>query len=133
MIGRLYFFLGSSAAVVDNNHAEAIKWYAKSRKFLTAKPPTLAAAELGRHGERFVSMGASYFEAGQHELGLRLTQDGLETMRESAEVGLTDPKALALPYSNLAAMFKLIGKSEEAREYSEIASRISDVRDTKQR
>jgi hypothetical protein len=46
-------------------------------------------------------------------------------MKESAEVGLTDPRSLALPYNNLAAMYKLVGKSEEAREYAEIAASIA--------
>lgn len=131
MVGRLYFFLGSSAAVVDNDHNEAVKWYTKARKFLSEDPPAFAASEIGRHGERFVSMGASYFEAGQHDLGLRLTRDGLEAMKEAAENGFIDAKSLALPYSNLAAMYKLVGKSEEARQYSEFASRLSAGQTTK--
>ena len=97
LIGRLYFFVGSSIAVAEQDHAAAVKYYVQSRKYLSASPPTSAALDLGRHGERFVSMGASYFESGDRELGVRLTREGLEIMQEAATAALTKESALALP------------------------------------
>ncbi len=133
LIGRMYFFVGSSSAVAQQDHAAAVKSYAQARKYLSPSPPTSAAMDLGRHGERFVSMGASYFESGERELGVRLTREGLETMKEATDAGIIKETALALPYSNLAAMYKLLGKESESRELSEMASRISSAQGVPQR
>ena len=128
LIGRLYFFVGSSVAVADRNHAEAVKSYEHARKYLSTSPPKCFALDLGRQGERFVSMGASYFESGNRELGMRLTREGLETMREAADAGIIKQESLVLPYTNLAAMYKVQGKSDESRELVEMASRIETTR-----
>jgi hypothetical protein len=93
----------------------------------------LAALDLGRHGERYVSMGASYFEAGDRELGIRLTREGLEMMREATAAAIIQETDLALPYSNLAAMYKVLGNSEESREFLEMASRVGSTPGAPQR
>lgn len=125
MIGRLYFFVGSDLAVSEKNHQAAIGSYIKARRYLGAKPPQFAAQELGRHGERWVSMGASYFEIGEQEFGVKLTRDGLDRMKEAVQAGLLERDRLALPYNNLAAMVKLQGRSQEASELAEMATRAS--------
>jgi tetratricopeptide (TPR) repeat protein len=133
LIGRLYFFVGSSIAVSNRDHGEATKFYEHARSYFSLSPPQSFALDLGRHGERFVSMGASYFESGNRELGMRLTREGLETMREAAESGLIKEESLALPYTNLAAMYKVLGKSEESQELVEMASRIHRSSDSNRR
>lgn len=125
LLGRLYFFAGSAVAVSAKNHEEAVRYYSKARRFLVADPPTFAALDLARQGERFVSMGASYFESGEQELGLKLTRDGLETMKEASDAGLIDEATLALPYNNLAAMYRVQGKSDEAKALAETAAKLT--------
>lgn len=125
LVGRLYFFIGSCQAVIHRNHGEAIVWYDKAQKYLNDTLHPSAAVDLGRHGERFVSMGASYWEAGNRDKGLDLTRRGLEMMRQATRRGLLGEDQLALPYGNLAAMYELLGKPEEARGYAETATRLT--------
>lgn len=130
LAGRLYFFVGSSHAVIHRNHVEAVRWYEKARGFLADPLPLSAAGDLGRHGERLVSMGASYWETGEQQEALELTRRGLEMMKQAAKQGLIGEDKLALPYGNLAAMYQSVGKSEEAKTFAEIASRLSTATPT---
>jgi hypothetical protein len=124
LAGRLYFFVGSSHAVIHRNHVEAVKWYDRARTYLVDPLPMFASADIGRHGERLVSMGASYWETGDQNEGLDLTRRGLELMKQAAMQGLIAEDKLALPYGNLAAMYKTLGKTEEAKSFAEIATRL---------
>ena len=67
-----------------------------------------------RHGEAFVGMGVSYWEAGQREKAVALTQKGVGWMEQAAKQGTLDRSALAVPYSNLAAMHRKLGADNQA-------------------
>jgi tetratricopeptide (TPR) repeat protein len=124
LLGRLYFFVGSSHAVIHHNHVEAARWYKKALAQFEDPLPSSVAGEIGRHGERLVSMGASYWETGDHAEGLELTQRGLELMKQAIKQKLLSEEKLALPYGNLAAMYSTLGKSDEAKSFAELAARL---------
>jgi tetratricopeptide (TPR) repeat protein len=123
-VGRLYFFVGSSHAVIHHNHVEAARWYKKAMTYFDDPLPASVAGEIGRHGERLVSIGASYWETGEHAEGLELTRRGLELMKQASKQKLLSEDKLALPYGNLAAMYQTLGKSDEAKSFAELASRL---------
>ncbi|MGE0756245.1 MAG: tetratricopeptide repeat protein [Pirellulaceae bacterium] len=127
-IGQLYFFVGSCHAVLNRKHEDAVRWYERARPYLTDSLPPSAGHELGRHGERFVSMGASYWEIEHRDEALQLTRRGLEMMQLAVKQGFIDEDQLSLPFGNLAAMYKLSGRAEDARSFSEMAARLSGGR-----
>ena len=81
---------------------------------------------MGRHGESFVSMGVSYWEIGQHEKAVSLTQKGITWMEEAVKQGLLARSSLVVPYNNLSAMHRKLGSNEKANHFQELASRIKD-------
>jgi hypothetical protein len=123
-MGRLFFYLGSACAVHDDNHREAVRWYERALPLLVRTAPTGAGRPRGEHGERLVSMGVSYWGAGSRNEAMRLTKEGLDSMLEAHSAGQLDRKSLAVPYSNLAAMYKLVGKLDESRKMSVLATKM---------
>lgn len=124
LLGRLYFRLGAIHAIRDQNHRAAITWFEKAVPLLSRELPKDAAPDLGRHGETFVSMGVSYWESGQRERAIELTERGVTLMEQSVKQGLLNESALAIPYGNLAAMHRQMGAKDDAARFQGMASRI---------
>ena len=124
LLGRLYFRLGAIHAIRDKNHRAAITWFEKAIPLLEKPIPREALADLGRHGETFVSMGVSYWESGQRERAVELTQQGVKLMEQAVKDGSLAERALAVPYSNLASMHRQLGAKADAARYQEMSARI---------
>jgi hypothetical protein len=105
-----------------------VAWFDKAVPLLEKPIPPEAAADLGRHGETFVSMGVSYWETGNREKAVALTHEGIKLMEEAVNLGTLNPSALAIPYSNLAATQRQLGANEEAAKYSEMAARLKNTK-----
>jgi tetratricopeptide (TPR) repeat protein len=124
LLGRLYFRLGAIHALRDQNHRAAITWFDKAVPLLQKPLPREALADQGRHGETYVSMGVSYWESGQREKAVELTQHGVTLMEQAVKQGLLNDSALAIPYGNLAAMHRQLGASEQAKRFEELEARL---------
>jgi tetratricopeptide (TPR) repeat protein len=124
LLGRLYFRLGAVHAIRDQDHAAAVAWFDKAVPLLDKPLPKEAARDLGRHGESFVSMGVSYWESGNQDKAVELTQRGVELIEQAVKQGLTGAAALAVPYDNLAAMNRQLGRDQEADQFQEMAAKI---------
>ena len=90
--------------------------------------PTAALANLGRHGESFVSMGVSYWDTGNHDEALRLTAEGIKLMQQAVKDGTLEEEALHVPYTNLATMHRFLGDDEQADAFGELAAKTTDVK-----
>lgn len=123
LIGRLYFRMGSIQAMRNSNHRVAISWYDKARPLLRKPVPGQFFGELGRHGQTFVSMSVSYWETGQRETAVDLTQFGIALMEEAVKQGSLDGSALSVPYGNLATMHRELGAEGEAEHYQALAEK----------
>ena len=86
-------------------------------------PEELAAADLGRYGETFVSMGVSYWEAGQRQKAVALSEKGIKWMERAVRQGTLDQSALSVPYNNLAVMHRKLGETDKADRFQEMAAR----------
>jgi tetratricopeptide (TPR) repeat protein len=128
LLGRLYFRMGAIHAIRDQDHAAAIAWFKRAVPLLDKPVPPEAQADLGRFGETFVSMGVSFWETGNRGQAIELTKKGISLMEEAAAQGTLDRSALAIPYSNLAAMHRQVGANEEAAKYSEMAGKIKNTK-----
>jgi len=127
LLGRVYFRLGALHAVGREDHRTAVSWYDKAVPLLSLPIPEEGFSELARHGETFVSMGVSYWEVGQREKALDLTQRGLALMEQAVRSGMADRSILAVPYSNLAVMHQTLGRNAEARRFAEMAAQTKST------
>lgn len=125
LVGRLYFRLGAIHAVGSQDHPNARQWFEKAIPVLEASAPHVSPFELGRLGETFVSMGVSYWETGQHQRAVALTEQGVGLMERAARDGQLQQSALEIPYGNLASMHRQLGQEDEAGKYLQKASRTS--------
>ena len=123
LLGRLYFRLGAIHAIRDDNHRAAITWFDKAVPLLNRPIPKEARADLGRHGETFVSMGVSYWKAGQRNTAVQLTEIGIELMEQAVEQGLLAKSALVISYDNLSSMHRQHGEDDKADRLEAMADR----------
>ena len=124
-VGRLYFHIGSLHAVQRNDHREAIAWYKKAEPLLAEEMPIAIMADLGTHGEMFVSMGVSYWETGSKQLAIELTERGTDVLQKAVVDGELGVSALSIPYGNLASMHKQAGNLAESEAFAELASSVT--------
>jgi tetratricopeptide (TPR) repeat protein len=127
LLGRLYFRIGAIHVTRDHDHPdhrEAVVWFDKAIPWLDRPLPEEAAADVGRHGETLVSMGVSYWEVGQREKAVGLTQKGIAMMEHGVRQGSLDRSSLAVPYHNLAAMHRQLGSGDLADHFQEMATRL---------
>ena len=123
LFGRLYFRLGAIHAIRDENHRAAITWFEKAVPLLKKPLPENVFVHLGRHGETFVSMGVSYWESGQRDKAVELTQFGIEMMEQAVRQGTLDESSMTIPYSNLSSMHRQLGSHDRADHFDAMAKR----------
>ena len=126
LLGRVYFRLGTIQALGNHDHRAAVAWFDKALPLLERPSANELTADLGRHGETFVSMGVSYWEAGQREKAVALTEKGIKWMEQAVKQSTFDRALLAVPYNNLAAMHRKLGSGDLANRYQEMATRAKD-------
>lgn len=127
MLGRLYFRLGAIHAVSKNDHQAAINWFDKAVPILKQPMMLKTDADLGRHGETLVSMGVSYWKVGNQKQGIDLTMRGVAMMEKAAANGSLAKTALAVPYSNLSAMYGQTGDDDTAGQYAKKVTELSEI------
>lgn len=118
LVGRLYFYVGSIYAINYKDHSEAVRWFERA---IPNFEGGLAKADLfdtGIHGERYVSMGVSYWEAELADEALKLTKRGRDLMERAIKAGLLNKQSLIVPYTNLAEMLRAGGQVDEAEAFS---------------
>jgi len=123
LLGRLYFRLGAIHAVGQHDHSAAVSWFEKAIPVFEDSISHLPQPEFGRLGETFVSMGVSFWESGQQERAVGLTQRGVELMERAVKARTLDRSALEIPYGNLATMAREMGKNDQAKKYLEEAKK----------
>lgn len=124
LLARLYFRLGAIHAIGNKNHRAAIEWFDRAKPIFEQLLPKINPEELGRLGETLVSMGVSYWATGQREEAVRLTERGLRQIERGVKIGIVDPTAFAIPYSNLAKMHEELGNVTNAKHYARLASSL---------
>ena len=126
LLGRLYFRLGAIHSLGNRDHKAAVVWFDKALPLLDGKSAEEVADNLGRHGESLVSMGVSYWQIGQREKAVELTEKGIRWMEQAVRQGSLDRSTLSVPYENLAAMHRKLGNDEKAERLQQLAGRIKE-------
>ncbi len=125
LVGRLYFHIGSMYAVQRSDHEEAIAWYRKAEPLLSGGIPLGVLANVGTHGEMFVSMGVSYWQEGNMKRAISLTEQGTDILQRAVVQGILQPESLSIPYGNLATMHKKSGNRADAEAFAELAGSLT--------
>ncbi|MHB8898450.1 MAG: tetratricopeptide repeat protein [Thermoguttaceae bacterium] len=122
LLARLYFRLGTIYAVNKADHKDAVVWFDKAVPLFQQATDTVAPHEVARLGETLVSMGVSYWEVGNRDRGLELTETGVKLIEAAVEGQFVQNSVLEVPYSNLATMHRQLGQTDKAEEYFRMAS-----------
>ncbi|HEX6961558.1 MAG TPA: hypothetical protein VF175_06805, partial [Lacipirellula sp.] len=111
-LGRLYFQIGAVHAVHKQDHQMACQWYDRACEYLLEPVPFTRIANPGQHCDALVSMGVSYWEAGQRDRAYELTETGVLLVDRGVSEGLLAAEAATVPRGNLNAMARALGKVE---------------------
>ena len=130
--GCTNFLIGSMYAAFEEDHAKACGYYDSALKQLRGAVPVIRGHEMGIHGERFVSMGVSYWEHERRDDAVSLTKEGAALMERAVSKKLITRSALVVPYGNLAEMNKTLGKDSESEDYARKAE-AAGTKPTKRR
>ncbi|MCI0332687.1 MAG: hypothetical protein L0228_05650 [Planctomycetes bacterium] len=125
LIGQLYFQMGAVHAVHQLDHVKAAQWYDKAEPLLNGPRPESELYAPRREGEMLVSMGVTYWQLGEQNRALTLTQNGIHLVESAVEAGILARTTLGVPYSNLATMYQKVGESSNAAKYSELARSVT--------
>jgi tetratricopeptide (TPR) repeat protein len=121
LVGQLYFQIGAVYAVLKQDHKSAAQWYDKAVPLLTAPQPVSDLLTPQLEGEELVSMGVTYWQIGEKDRALDLTLNGATMTQQSVDRGVLPKTSLAVPYGNLATMYKQLGQVGDAAKYAELA------------
>ncbi len=121
LVGELYFQIGAVHAIHKGDHQTAAKWYNKSVPLLTSERPASELYSPRHEGEELVSMGVTYWQVGQKDQSLQLTEAGAALVEITVEDGIVSKSALVVPYGNLAAIYEQLGKTVDAAKYAQLA------------
>jgi hypothetical protein len=72
-----------------------------------------------------VSIGVSYWQIGEKERALALTQKGVNLVEEAVNAGVLSRTTLSVPYGNLATMYEKVGETTSAAKYANLAKSAS--------
>ena len=123
---RMYFLLGSIQAVQLEDHQAAVQLFDKALAEVSRPEPDKDLAMCVRRGQWLVSMGVSYWHADRKDEALKLTNLGVRLIEAAIEGKVIEGDALAAPYNNLAFMHENLGNQEDAKRFSEMATKVNE-------
>jgi tetratricopeptide (TPR) repeat protein len=126
MTGQLYFLVGSLYALHHEDHEEAVAWFDKAQP-LFDQEGLEQLVNCDSFGDLFVSMGVSYWETGDKDSAVHLTELGAELMQNAVQTGSLDLIAMSVPYGNLAAMYTDLGDQQQAKHYAAMLAKVENV------
>ncbi|MGM0489819.1 MAG: hypothetical protein ACQESR_24060 [Planctomycetota bacterium] len=121
-LAQLRFLMGSIHAIHKQDHDMAMSWYDKARPRLASPYPDCLLDNRGPVGDQLVSIGISLWETDRRNQAVSVTKEGLEMIRDAVEAGTFKRAALAVPYRNLATMYRGLGNKPEAENMARKAA-----------
>lgn len=124
------FLVGSLEAISHKDHEQAVHWYERALPHLAQPGMERHWTSRGWHGERFVSMGLSFWKVGARDRGLELTEQGLAWVEKAVKDDGFPRRHLAVPYANIGLMYQALGQEEQAREIAVRAASLQPSDDS---
>ncbi len=113
-LAQLHFLMGSIYAIHKRDHDTATSWYDKAVGQLSEASPDSLLDERGLLGERMVSIGISLWETDRKNQAISVTKEGADLIAAAIQDGTFKKVALAVPYQNLAEMYRQLGNQKQA-------------------
>ena len=123
LMGRTYFRMGAVHANNRKDHRAAVNWFEKAVPLLGKTPPQEAMADLGRLGDSFVSMGVSYWIAGDRKKAIALTEHGADLIEEAVHRGNARPQRTGDPLHEPGGHEPRTGRAAAATHMQEMADK----------
>lgn len=121
-LAQLQFLLGSIQAIYKRDSEMATRWYDKALPALKEPNPDALLDDRGLVGEQLVSMGIAFWEGGRRNAAVSVTEEGTSLINEAVNAGSFQRVALAIPYQNLAEMYRDLGNKEQAEKMAALAA-----------
>ena len=67
-------------------------------------------------------MGIAFWETGRRNAAVSVTEEGTSLINEAVNAGSFQRVALAIPYQNLAEMYRDLGNKEQAEKMAALAA-----------
>jgi tetratricopeptide (TPR) repeat protein len=132
-VGQTYFRIGAIHAIHRKDHKQAVDWYGKAAPWLEKPLPLSLTNQLGPHGETFISMGVSFWTAGDKDKAVKLTEQGTHLLEKAVKDKLLSESALSVAYNNLSSMHKKLGNRPQSKKFEAMASRVDATKDAPRR
>ena len=114
ILGRMCFMTGSIQAIVNESHENAVGWFEKTETLLNGNSALAQGPDRSWAADCYVSMGVSYWQTGNKEKAVEVTQRGAAMLETLVREGEAEASRLSVPYANLAAMHGDLGNKEQA-------------------
>ncbi len=124
LVGGVTFLVGSEQAVSLQDHEKAVLWYERALPYVGQPGMEKTWTSQGWHGERLVSMGLSFWKTGDRKRGLELTEQGITWIEKAVEEDQFSRRYLAVPYGNMAVMYRALGREDQARLMAQRSARL---------
>lgn len=124
LVGGVTFLVGSEQAVSLQDHEKAVLWYERALPYVGQPGMEKTWTSQGWHGERLVSMGLSFWKTGDRKRGLELTEQGITWIEKAVEEDQFPRRYLAVPYGNMAVMYRALGREDQARLMAQRSARL---------
>ena len=98
-------------------HIRAAGWFAKAIPLFQQIETALSKYEQPVLGQMYINIGTSYWEVGEKNYAIQITEYGIGKLENAVEDKLVEDKVLATPYTNLSKMYEKMGRSDEAENY----------------
>ena len=121
-LAQLRFLIGVVHAIHQRDDTTAAYWYDKALPQLTETYPDDLLDSRGLVGEQLVSVGISLWETGRKNKAVSVTHEGAQLIDDAVQAGSFKRTALAVPYQNLAEMYRKLGKRSEAEKMAQKAA-----------
>ncbi len=120
-LAQLRFLIGSVHAIQERDDTTAAYWYDKAMPQLTEPYPDDLLDSRGLVGEQLVSVAISLWETGRKNKAVSVTHQGVKLIDDAVQAGTFKRTALAVPYQNLAEMYRKLGNRPEAEKMAQLA------------
>ena len=121
LVAQACFRLGALHSVHKSDHKVAVTWFEKADNLLDVSVDSPVPMLASERGEALVGMAVSYWQTGNRERAIELTERGAKLMSEAADAGQIARESLIVPYGNLASMHEASGNSQKAQEFARLA------------
>ncbi|MDO5581423.1 MAG: hypothetical protein Q4G69_09810 [Planctomycetia bacterium] len=107
-----------------DNKEEAFRWFDKSLKIVSDLDKKMDTETGAKAGLMLVRMSNHFWKNNQQDKAISIAKQAVELLEKGNKEGIVSNTELAAPYTNLAMMYKKMGKIDLAKKYAVSAKEL---------